>query len=232
MNYNQSLKYQKYTALQREFKYRFENNNNYNIDDIQKSVSWYYIYQNILTDINRSSNPEHIDILKFVARYAIRQIQLLGCDLHKDIIQGHYLREKIQQDTLRIVTNPEIIKQTLEFRLSNPDCTVYWKEYERIITEELVKLGYEDAMNNPVVLLWGQLGSYGKWKLDNLVKDAYNKLDFFVSRPAKNAKETILNFDDSFIGIYDRDHTTPSYQCVKVKGKKKIEKVVEFVFPI
>jgi len=216
-------KYHKMQYLKRAIQYRGLDNPYHENDKEYKSIQWYYIYLNALDNINRSRDLYYIDMMKFLARYSLRQIQLLGQELHKPVVQNHYLHCKIENTTLKIVTNPNIIKKALQVKLDYPfEYRKQWSGYENIIGEELKKLGFDT--NDPQVVLWGLTSSIGKWKLSNLVDEAYNKLSIWNSIPAKNATEQKLDLNTCGFELwYDKDK--------KGKTKKKAD-FVKFSMPI
>lgn len=116
------------------------------------SVAWYYVYVNAIDSIDRSNDLNWIDIHKFIARYAIRQMQLLNQELHRNVVNNHYTHCKIENSTLKIVTSPEVIQKALQIKLDNPyDYRKQWSGYEKIIGEELSKLGFDTS--DPHVVL-------------------------------------------------------------------------------
>ena len=228
--YNQSLKYHKLQILKNAIEYRhLDDKDSFDGDD-QISSAWYCVYENCLNNINRSQNIEYIDMMKFTARYALRQMQLLGCvGEFRKTVEHHYWIIRVEKAALEISENQKIIEQGLKFKLNNIEDRYeklnWWCEEK--VNAELSKLGYDiDKFNTQ---LYGTFGEFGKYRLRKNIDEAYEKLDFWISRPANGATTQTLNLEDSHIRIFERDNSSPYENCTKIKNKDKYV-VLEFVF--
>jgi hypothetical protein len=200
--------------------YRESMVNNTKKDSYEKSCAWYNVYNNLINDRERASgrDVDRIDALNFVIRFSVRQIQLLGQDIHKSVVQEHYFRQSVVKVANRAANNPENIKMALKAKL-NMSLENYWKACDNIIACALGNAGYNIEDPNFIISLWGQYP--GKWTLINNADKAYNELDYWHPIPRDGAIETV-----GFSGIIDLNLHESGIGAKKVKGTKK-----EYILP-
>lgn len=137
------------------------------------------------------------------------------------------LREKVTEDTKKVVNNSTVIQAALNVKINHPtEYRFVWSEYERIILEGLELLGYD--IKNPIIIAFGAID--GKWILNELVNAEYNNMSFWNPVPMENAIERELNLDDCYVEFwFDKQEKKPKFN--KKTGMRKPE-ATKFVMPL
>jgi hypothetical protein len=145
----------------------------------------------------------------FMCRLAIRKMQELKSEIHREFVEGHYYRQALKRLSENICKDDSIVESGLIYKLNTyPNTAMFWKWAEDVIEDEVKDL-YE---LNSTVLVWCVFPA--KWNLIREIEKKWNELDYFISRPSIGAIEYNLSMEDVSFNF------TPCDKSEGIKNKK------------
>ena len=178
-----NLKIEYLKSYYKQFIEKYENDT---IDN--QSVGWYHLWMNSFRYYEASAkknshiSDEEAVCYNFMCRFAIRKMQELKSDIHREFVEGHYYRQDLKRIAHKISNDYEIVKNGLSQKLENyPNSAFLWEWSEKQVEKIISELGYS---LDSTVLCWAVFPA--KWALVDKINKAFGELDIFESKPTSN----------------------------------------------